>query len=181
MKWRWLGLILVLLAVDLVIGVWWWQRWHEHRYDAYIWPLAAHYSVAPTLVKAVIWKESSFNPRARGRAQEIGLMQIRLPAASEWAAAKRRRDLPPDALFDPVTNISVGAWYLAKLLRRYTATDRPAVYALADYNAGRSNVLRWKYGAGQTNSADFLAQMDFPGTRKYIEEVLRRERYYRRP
>lgn len=180
MKWRRLGLILILLMVDLAIGLWWWHRWREHRYDAQIWLVAQRYKVAPALIKAVIWKESGFNPRARGRAQEIGLMQIRQPAALEWAAAEQRRDFQADDLLDPETNISAGTWYLAKLLKRYTATDHPAVYALADYNAGRSNALRWKYGTGQTNSADFLAQMDFPGTRKYIEEVLRRERYYRR-
>jgi soluble lytic murein transglycosylase len=179
MKWRRLELILILLMVDMVIGLWWWHRWREHRYDTQIHMVARRYNVAPALIKAVIWKESRFNPQARGRAQEIGLMQIRQPAALEWAAAEQRRDFQAEALFDPDTNISAGTWYLAKLLKRYTGTDRPVVYALADYNAGRSNVLRWKNGAGQTNSADFLAQMDFPGTRKYIEEVLRRERHYR--
>lgn len=51
-------------------------------------------------------------------------------------------------------------------------------YALADYNAGRAHVPRWNKGAAATNSQQFLAQMTFPGTRRYIETVTtRRERY----
>ena len=44
---------------------------------------------------------------------------------------------------------------------------------------GRSNVLRWKKGAASTNSAAFLAQLDFPGTRKYVEAVMKRYAHYR--
>jgi len=43
---------------------------------------AAHrYGVEPGTDKAVVWRESRFNPNARGRAQEIGLMQIQEVAA----------------------------------------------------------------------------------------------------
>ena len=51
-------------------------------------------------------------------------------------------------------------------------------YALADYNAGRGNVLRWNQGAAATNSQQFLAQMTFPGTRRYIETVAERRARY---
>ena len=37
----------------------------------------------------------------------------------------------------PGSNTLAGAWYLAKLLRRYPHADDPLSYALADYNAGR--------------------------------------------
>jgi soluble lytic murein transglycosylase len=178
MKRLWAWIILVVVVTDAWVGLWWWHRWREHRFDQHILAAAQRHQIAPSLIKAVIWRESLFNDRARGRADERGLMQVRMPAANEWADAMRRPGLPPDALFDPRTNITVGSWYLAKLLRRYAATDRPVVFALADYNAGRGNVLRWITGPGQTNSADFLVQMDFPGTRKYIEDVLRRESSY---
>ena len=41
----------------------------------------------------------------------------------------------------------------------------PLPYALADYNAGRAHVLRWAKEAARTNSALFLQNMDYPGTR----------------
>ena len=49
--------------------------------------------------------------------------------------------------FDPGTNTLAGTWYLRKLMRRYAQTDNPLPYALADYNAGRGNVLKWNQGA----------------------------------
>jgi soluble lytic murein transglycosylase len=72
----------------------------------------------------------------------------------------------------------VGAWYLEKLLKRYSRTDNPVPYALADYNAGRSNVLKWEHGSAATNSAAFLEQISFPGTKNYVRAVMRRYEHY---
>ena len=66
-----------------------------------------------------------------------------------------------------------GTFYLAKLVKRYHDLDRPLVYALADYNAGRKPVLGWMEGAGATNSQVFLEQMDYPSTREYVLRVLK--------
>ena len=51
---------------------------------------------------------------------------------------------------------SVKKLNLSKLLRRYTKTDSPLPYALADYNAGRGNVLKWNGGEAATNSVLFI-------------------------
>ena len=54
-------------------------------------------------------------------------------------------------------------------MKRYQRTDDPIPYALADYNAGRANVLRWNGGTASTNSAAFtLRQIGFPGTGQYV-------------
>jgi len=108
-----------------------------------------------------------------------GLMQIRLPVAREWSAAEGGKAIAREQLFDPTINTRVGAWYLGKLLRRYAQADNPLLYALADYNAGRSNVLRWSQGSATTNSAALLAQITFPGVKRYVESVLERRDYYR--
>ena len=107
-------------------------------------------------------------------------MQIRSPAAHEWAAAEKITPFAHQQIFDPAQNIAAGTWYIAKLSRRYPHTDNPLVYALADYNAGRGHVLRWNKGAAETNSAAFLESMTFPGTRKYIGNVLERKKRYDR-
>ena len=105
-------------------------------------------------------------------------MQITEPAAREWAAAERIPGFIHTRLFDPAQNTLCGTWYLRKLLRRYPATDNPLPYALADYNAGRGNVLKWAKGTAATNSAAFILQMGFPMTRDYVKAVMaRRERY----
>lgn len=175
------GIILLagMLVLDIGIGCWWWHRWKEHRYDKIICEAAVHHDISPALVKAVVWKESRFDSQARGRAGEYGLMQIRDAAAYEWAASERLRVFHPVLLLDPRTNTRVGAWYLHKLMRRYTNSDNPVVYALADYNAGRGNVLRWYKGEATTNSAAFLELIDFPSTAKYITGILQKQVDYR--
>ena len=175
-KRRWLRMLTALALVS-VVSSWFYRRHREQRFDSLIVVAASRYRIDPALVKAVIWRESRFKPNVQGRVGEIGLMQIRDAAAQEWAAAEKKHGFSTRHLFDPDTNIYAGTWYLAERIRRYRATDDPVPYALADYNAGRTHVLRWMRGAAKTNSAAFLAQMDYPGTRRYIASV--RERYQR--
>src|SRR5205807_3213963 len=106
-------------------------------------------------------------------------MQIREDAAQEWADAEHLPHFEHADCLDPVTNTLAGTWYLKKLLKRYTRTDNPIPYALADYNAGRGNVLKWNSGAAATNSTAFIAQIGFPGNREYVISVMNRYRRYR--
>ena len=76
------------------------------------------------------------------------------------------------------SNLHAGCFYLSRLSRRYRATDRPLAFALADYNAGRGNVLRWAKGAAATNSTAFLEAMTYPRTREYVEGILARQQGY---
>lgn len=170
-----------IAAVAVIMIVWLLACWNlrEHRYDNIIRTAASRHRIAPELVKAVVWRESRFNPRARGRAGEIGLMQLTDVAAHEWAAAERRSSFDHEEVLDPATNADAGCYYLAKALKRYGNTDHPYVYALADYNAGRGNVLRWMKESATTNSSRFLARMDFPGTRDYVLAILDRSHRYR--
>ena len=169
-----------LLVFAAVVAVWIerWQHYNEHSQDKNILAAAQKYGVDPSLIKAVVWRESRFNPRVRGRVGEIGLMQVGKLAAEEWARAEGISYFAHEELFDPAKNVLAGTWYLRKLLRRYGNADYAARYALADYNAGRNNVLRWMKGAGATNSAVFLAQMDFGGTRNYVQTILKRQPRY---
>ena len=106
-------------------------------------------------------------------------MQLREVAAQEWADAERLPAFEHAHCFDPHTNTLAGSWYLRKLLKRYSQTDNPLPYALADYNAGRSNVLKWNTGEAVTNSAAFVRQIRFPRTKDYVNAVIRRYEVYR--
>lgn len=170
----------VALAIILGGMLAWILHWRlEHRYDQEILVAARRYGVDPALVKAVVWKESDFDPGARGGAGERGLMQIQEAAAVEWFTAEKVPHFELDCLLDPQTNTLVGTFYLARLLRRYQRTDDPVPYALADYNAGRGNVLKWVKGPAATNAAEFALQVGFPSTRNYIAAVRRRQERYR--
>ncbi|MGP8199105.1 MAG: lytic transglycosylase domain-containing protein [Limisphaerales bacterium] len=170
-----------LLVSALIAYVGWvcYIYWREHRFDTEIAAAARRYQVDPALIKAVIWRESRFNPRDRGRAGELGLMQVRDAAAFEWASAEHIAVFDFETCFDPGTNTLAGTWYLKKVLLRYQQTDDPLTYALADYNAGRGNVLKWRAGGALTNSAAFINQIGFPGTKAYVRSVLKRFEHYR--
>ena len=89
------------------------------------------------------------------------------------------RDFEHTHVYDPRTNILAGTYYLKTRLDRYPNTDDPLPYALAAYTAGRGHVLRWGKDAARTNSALFLQKMDYPGTRRYIDQVTQRRDHYR--
>jgi soluble lytic murein transglycosylase len=176
-KWAVSGILLLFV---LLAGFQAFRTYRENSHDRHILAAAQKYGVDPALIKAVIWRESRFDPKARGKAQEIGLMQIRDAAAKEWAEAEDIPFFSHQHLYDPAKNVLAGTWYLRKLLRRDPRTDNPIAYALADYNAGRTHVLRWNKGAAATNSAQFLKEMDYPGTRAYIAAVQQRQQHYRK-
>jgi soluble lytic murein transglycosylase len=175
----WLILIALFLIMDAGL-VWWWRQRREHRFDREIAVAARRYQMDPALIKAVIWRESSFNPDAVGTSGELGLMQVGDLAAHEWADAEKLGAPALGQLTNPATNILAGAWYLKKLLGRYHAVDDPVPYALADYNAGRSHSLKWSQGAAATNSVLFIEQISFPTTQSYVREILHRQSHYRK-
>ena len=178
-KRRWLRWLLLLIVVDAAAYYWWWNNQAERRYNGIIHDAAAEFGVEYALIKAVIWQESRFDEKAVGKAGEIGLMQLMELAAFEWADEHGVRDFEHTHVFDPRTNILAGTYYLKTRLARYPHTDDPLPYALADYNAGRAHVLRWGKDAARTNSALFLQNMDYPGTRRYIDQVTQRRDHYR--
>lgn len=105
-------------------------------------------------------------------------MQIRDVAAQEWADAEHIEGFQHASCLNPETNTLAGTFYLAKLLRRYRSTDDPVAFALADYNAGRANAIKWMHGEAATNHAVFMQQIGFPSTRAYVQAVTARRRFY---
>ena len=160
-----------------------------HRYDPIIQDAARKRGIDPMVVKAVAWRESRFQPDMKGRDGERGLMQITEAAAREWVRSEKIASFVPSDLFDPAVNVQAGSWLLARALRRYESKDNPLAFALAEYNAGRSRVAKWstdrentdptQAGAG-ANSQELQANIDFPGTKRYIESVQDRVQFYHR-
>jgi soluble lytic murein transglycosylase-like protein len=78
-------------------------------YSGIISRYAAEYGVPVALAHAVVSVESNFRPQAKGRAGEIGLMQIKPSTARMMGYSGSAK-----GLFDPETNIKYGMKYLAK-------------------------------------------------------------------
>ena len=175
---RWRNVLLLFLAAFLAFKGW--DYWREHRFDAAIIEAAKRYQVDRALIRAVIWRESNFHPNVRGRAGELGLMQIRAAAASEWATAEHIDHFEHSSCLDPLTNVLAGTWYLKRVLRHYGQADDPLPFGLAEYNAGRGNVLKWLAGDNPTNSAVFMQRIGFPSTRLYVQKITERFKDYQR-
>jgi soluble lytic murein transglycosylase len=175
--------IVLCISPDPLYKIQEWVFPRFHRYDSLIEQMGRKHQVDPLLLKAVIWRESTFQAGMLGKNGERGLMQVTVGAANDWAKANKIAPPKPSDLFDAKTNIDAGTWYLSQALQRYGTKDDPIPFALAEYNAGRRRVNRW---IGDTNlgnqaTADNLREnISFPGTRKYVQSIMDRYQFYKK-
>jgi soluble lytic murein transglycosylase len=178
---QWLTLALALGAIGSAAFIY--VRWlyREQRFNRLIEEIAPKHGVDKFLVKAIVRRESGFDPFAYGRAGEIGLMQVTYGAGLDWARATGRKDFGRDLLWDPRVNIEAGTWYLARALRRWIDKDpqERLPFALAEYNAGFGNVQRWLPRGRDTTAEEFMAAITIPSVREYIETVRSYYEHYR--
>ncbi len=153
-----------------------------HRYDRLIRSVAFEHHLDPMLVKAVVWRESRFDSKKHGSHRERGLMQVSERAANEWARENKIAGFKPDQLFEPKTNLEAGSWYLHRAMEHWTHQSNPIPFALAEYNAGASRAQRWSGGndAAEIPERQFLQKIDFPATRRYVESIIDRYKFYQR-
>ena len=153
-----------------------------HQYDGLIRTVSAKHGLNPLLVKAVVWRESRFDPKKFGAAGERGLMQVSETAASEWATENRIDNFQVEELFDPKKNLEAGSWYLQRAIQHWQKEPEPIPFALAEYNAGASRAQRWAGGddAAAISASSFQRNIDFPGTRNYVDSIMHRYDFYKR-
>ena len=82
----------------------------------------SRYQIAPALLYAIARTESALDPEASHRNRDgsvdIGLMQIN----SAWLPELARHGISARELWDPCTNIHVGAWVLAQQISKLGMT-----------------------------------------------------------
>jgi soluble lytic murein transglycosylase-like protein len=88
---------------------------------------AAAANISPTLLSALVWQESRWNPQALSPKGAMGLAQL-MPATARYLGVNPA---------DPVQNLVGGARYLRMLLDQF---DGDVEKALAAYNAGPGRV-----------------------------------------
>jgi soluble lytic murein transglycosylase len=172
------GILLVLLAAEFAMLYWQDRLPKERPCDPLIVQVARETGVDPFLIRALIWRESKFDPATHGTADERGLMQVTPEVGQMWAKADKIPNFQPDNLYDPETNIRAGTWYLNRAIRHWSQTDDPVTFALAEYNAGPSNAQRWVDANSPQDHVAFMDRITYPSTRNYIEAILtQRNRY----
>lgn len=109
---------------------------------------AASNALTPDLLRAVIRRESAFQPCAVSRAGALGLMQL-MPSTASM--------LGVDDPFDPAENVAAGSRFLRRMLDRFNGD---LALALGAYNAGPTRIE----ASGGIPS--------IPETQAYVQEIL---------
>ena len=138
---------------------------------------AQEFNLDPLLVFAVIRQESLFESFAESSAAAQGLMQV-IP--STGAEIARELSWPPNYserdLTKPFVSARFGAYYLSKQKRIF---EDDMYAALAAYNGGAGNALRWQERSG--NDPDvFFSVISFDETKSYVQNIAVNYAMYRR-
>jgi soluble lytic murein transglycosylase len=169
---------LLLLGTIAVAGVRPILTWYfPLKYRESVEKNAHLYQIDPLLITAIMRVESSFDRYAISSKGARGLMQL-MPETARWAAdLMGLKDFELEQLFDPEVNIAIGVWYLSNLREQF---DGDMVLALAAYNGGRANVLRWLREEAWSGEVETVHDIPFPETRGYVQKVLNTYQWYRR-
>ncbi len=121
---------------------------NRKKYSGLVDRAARRYRVDEFLLDALITAESAYDPTAVSRAGAVGLMQLMPGTAERYGISDR---------YNPEANVYAGTRYLRDLLLQFDNTE----LALAAYNAGENNVIRYGHKIPP-----------FKETQKYVKKVM---------
>ena len=128
---------------------------------------AERHGISLSWLSGLMRSESLFMHDIRSSAGALGLMQVMPRTGRQTAKELNLRWRGNRTLINPSTNIRIGAYYLAKQLKRF---GHPAL-ATAAYNAGPHRVKKWM--PEDSMSLDvWVASIPFTETRNYVQRVL---------
>jgi soluble lytic murein transglycosylase len=152
-----------------------WQLAYPAPYSDAFRDAARESNVPNVLLLAVVRQESFFDPLAGSPAGAIGLTQVVGLTGREIAADLHVGDFQADDLFRPSLSLRFGAHYLQQQLDLF---DGNIYYALAAYNGGPGNALRWARVAGDDVDR-FVAEIEYSQTETYVRLVTENLARYR--
>jgi soluble lytic murein transglycosylase-like protein/outer membrane protein assembly factor BamD (BamD/ComL family) len=129
------------------------------------------------LIPSIIRQESAFNPNVVSNAGAVGLMQLMPEEAIQIAAEAGLGTITRADLFDPETNIQVGA---AEIKLKLERMNRNQILAFAAYNAGEAAVGRWLAKVPIEDVDLFVESIPYAETRLYVKNVSRNYYEYQR-
>jgi soluble lytic murein transglycosylase len=134
------------------------------------------FGVDEEFIYAIMRQESAFNPRARSGADAFGLMQVLPEVGRQISENYKIPYTDMDDLFDPKTNISVGAAHIKELLSRHKGQF---ILAVASYNASENAIRNWMKNRFRGDSLEFIEEIPYEETRNYVRLVMRNMIFYR--
>ncbi|HMQ03480.1 MAG TPA: transglycosylase SLT domain-containing protein [Pyrinomonadaceae bacterium] len=132
--------------------------------------------IDPRFVLAIMKQESSFRPGAKSPAGARGLVQLVFDTAIKYKDEAGYRNLQPDELYDPETNIAIGSIYIRKIKDEFGGLYEAVA---ASYNAGEDNAARWLRRTSPKEPGVFAAEVGFAETKNYVFKVMNNYRIYR--
>ena len=134
---------------------------------------AAAADIDPLFFAALIRAESLWDPNAGSVAGALGLTQV-IPSTGEGIArALGFGEFEAADLYRPAVALEFGAYYLGVQLERFG----DPLLALAAYNAGPGNALRWA-AEGDAGAAELAERIDFRETQAYVRVIVEAYAYY---
>ena len=153
------------------------QLLYPTYYNDLVTQYAQEFNVDPLLVFSVIRQESLFESFAESSAAAQGLMQVIPTTGAEIA---RELGWPPNYserdLTRPYVSVRFGAYYLSKQKRIF---EGDVYAALAAYNGGAGNALRWQERSGADPDV-FFSVISFDETKLYVRNIATNYALYRR-
>lgn len=157
----------------------------EMRSDEVLYPLAywstvneisSMHRIDPLLLLSVMREESRFDPEAYSPAGAIGLMQLMPKTADRIARIANLKINNTGHIYDIKTNIKLGTHYLSSLMKELDSVSA----ALAAYNAGEHRVKEWLKHGRYEHFDEFIEDIPYEETRKYVKRILTTYSQYRR-
>ncbi len=127
-----------------------------------------HNKLYPSIIKAVILKESMFDSTTLSTKNAKGLMQVRDEVFNTISLQTGVKKIKENK-----DNVWAGSYLLQKLLNRYNNN----ILALAAYNAGPTSVSRWIKNYGRPDesnhsSINWIESIPYPETFNYVTRVI---------
>ena len=145
------------------------------KYETYVEKYSARYGLEEELIYAVIKTESGFRENAVSHKGAIGLMQI-MESTADWIAEEADIEVEKEDYKSADVNIHMGCWYLRYLMDFFGSKD----LALAAYNAGMGNVMKWLENEKYSADGLTLDEIPFKETKEYVKRVEKAEKAYKR-
>lgn len=154
-------------AWDIFYPLRWWTNIKEE---------SRRHGIDPYFIAGLIRQETVFDPKARSRANALGLMQL-LPYVGQSVARKTTgASITSNDLFNPVLNIQLGTAYVKEQINSFGRWE----YVAAAYNGGPTRVRRWIKELPASEIEEWVEAIPISETRLYVQGVYRNARQYQR-
>ena len=142
------------------------QLAYPRLYSQEIATAATDYNLPEYLIYGLIRSESFFDADVSSHAGAVGLAQLMPATAGDIARKLKIEDFD---LQDPATSVNFGSFYLAELIGRL---DNSIIDALYSYNAGITNVRKWKRLFPDLPADLTVELIPFTETRNYGKKIV---------